>query len=217
MQKLIHAMMLAALLSACGTSGQGLHVKELPAETLHEQRIDTGLGGKGSVRLGFRYAPAGFKTQLLGCKINTHLQSFRVFLIDGSSSFGILAPLGILGNLSAKALPSSSSWFAINKSGLSSPSDTQTVTLSNVGSGKYYIAVAAYDGPDGTGNNITAAVSALLSGGSITGTGSVLVSDGGGEPGNPGRVHVGAAPDYQILSGSAAPLQVKLQLGALCL
>lgn len=220
--KQVYAFLSLGLLSSCLGSPEGqaerrlipLQAEVLPAQ---QQVFDLGHGGgQVSLKLNFQRGE-GFKTKLR-CTIDDDLVSLRVFLINGNPSFGGLYPLGNVGNITSQVLPSTSSWYPVNLT-LSSPSASQIVTFKNIGTGQYYIGVAAYDAPNGTGTNITSAVSGLLSGGTISGTGQVAISDSGGESGGspslPGRVNIGSAPGYSLLNGSSATLGITLTLAGL--
>lgn len=206
------ALGVLALLSACTGSPRliPLQAETLPA--MPETVIDAGNGAQagGRLSLQIRYE-SGFKTQLFPCTINTHLKSYRVFLINGSTSFGTTPPFGLLNDITSRVI---GTWHGINKAGISSTSGTQTITFKNVPAGQYYVAIAAYDNLLGAGINITS-LGALLSSGSILSTGQVAVTDSGGEATSPGRVVIGGPPNYPILNSSSAPLGVTLRLGFL--
>lgn len=212
------------LLAGCGTSPdltprREIQIKPLAAETLApETVIDTGRAAGGSLRLQFKFEPAkleGFKTMLGPCTINANLQSFRIFLLDGTTSLGnpisLLTPILTLPSI---ALPNSSTWYTVEKGSLTSPSGTQSVTLKNVGTGRFYVGVAAFSGAGGTGSNLASFISGLLAGGTLGPSGFVSVTNGGGDPSQPGSVRIGPGPTYPILAGSAT-LTVLIKLSSL--
>ena len=167
----------------------------------------------GKISLKFNYKPTksmSFKTQA-ACTVSTDVLYFRVYLIDGST--GGLGPLGnttpfiSLGPLDGKIKAGP---FDVNNT-ISSSGGSQTITLSNVDTGEYYLAVAAYDG---TGN-ITTSLSIVSSLGGI-GAEPVVLSDGGGNTTNPGRVEIGSAgADFPIINSTEATLTMTLELDSL--
>lgn len=213
-----------SLLAGCGTASglaprREIQIQPLAAETIApETVIDTGRAAGGSLRLQFKFEPAkldGFKTMLGPCTINANLQSFRIFLLDGTTSLGnpisLLTPILTLPGI---ALPNSSTWYTVEKGALTSPSGSQSVTLKNVGAGRFYVGVAAFSGPGGTGSNLASFLAGLLAGGTLGPSGFVSVSNGGGDPSQQGSVHIGPGPTYPILAGSAT-LTVLIKLSSL--
>lgn len=231
MKQILKNLTLACLLGACHQSelSDVNRYVNLPSETLSESARDTlnetripvsqKPGGQIHLRLSAPQAPPpearDFSTQLL-CTVSGDLQSIRIYLIDGSTSFGSGIPLGLLpADITALALPNSATYYPVNTTVLAS-GQTQAVTLSNVDQGEYYLAVSAHDGPNGTGSNITSLLTGLFSISFINGE-PVVVSDGGGNPASPGRVDIGSsASSFPILNGSQATLTVNLKLGLLC-
>lgn len=206
-----------SLLAGCSESVlRNVKLMPLKAEALqapdNETVLNAGRGG-GSLSLRLQYKPRvpDFKTMLGPCTINNDLKSFRVFLINGTPSLGSVSPLGLLNNITGRLV---GSVMTVNKNGISSPSGAQTITIKNVGTGTYYVAMAAFNDFAGAGSNITSLI-ALLTSANINLTGQVSVTDSGGEPGAPGRVSIGPAPDYAIQNGSGTPLTLTLNLETL--
>ncbi len=222
MKKWITLAVISCSLLACQipiSQPANIQVVELSAQKIKpapEIPVSQTPGAK--IHLNFQYGSpeADFETKL-SCTVASHLQSFRIYLIDGSTSFGSGIPLGLLpADLSTKALPNASTFYPVNKT-ITGTGQTQSVTLSNVNTGSYYLAVAAFDGPNGTGANITSLLSALFNLSLISGQ-KVIVSGGGGNASNPGRVEIGpAASGFPILNSSEPSLTVNLKLGLLCL
>ncbi len=212
--RFVKLSLFALALTACQPAVQLIPLQTETLKPAVENLIDVSQGQAlnqgGRLSVHIRY-DSSFKTQILPCTINTHLQSYRVFLLNGNPSFGVSAPFGLLNDISSRVV---GSWYGINKNGLNSPAGTQTITFQNVPSGQYYVAFAAFSGTAGSGSNITS-LTALLSNGSIVGTGAVTVTDSGGEAGAPGRVNIGPAPDFPIQNGSSAPLGATLRLAAI--
>jgi len=174
------------------------------------QRIETGLGGSGSIALQLRLPDTGFRTQSQ-CTLDEHLKSLQLFLISGATPFGS-PPAGDLGDLTALALPDADTFYVYEVNALSSPAETLNLVFENVPPGTYYIAAAAHNTDDASGLNISLASPPYLPAyGRINGH-VVAVSRTGGESANPGRVIVDN--DYQV--ADTAPLGLTLQLANTC-
>mgnify|MGYP001125090815 CR=1 FL=1 len=186
----------------------------LPAETLSAPTstpVRNQPGGQISIKLEYNPSPDKFKTQA-ACTVSTHLQSFKVYLIDGSTSglgaLGNTVPFISLGILDGQIAAGP---FNVNNT-IPSSGGSQTITLNNVDTGEYYLAVAAYDGPNGTGTNITSSTSLVSSLGSISSL-PIALTDAGGNTTNPGRVEIGvAASNFPIINSTEPTLSMTLEL-----
>ena len=199
------------LLSAC-QQVQPVFLSARPAaERVYAMTSQPG----GKVRLALGKAPrtaAPFRTQQ-ACTISEHLDHIRVYLIQGATSLGSSLPLEIITPLNLVNLGGPNPFVDIPASVVSS-GDTQLITLGNIPAGSYYLAAAARNASNENITNTLLSAPGGSRGNIISVTGTVAVSNGGGDPANLGRVTVGGAPDYLIQAGSDR-LTINLRLSGL--
>lgn len=148
-------------------------------------------GASVEIRLRLPVENKGFQTQVAKT-VAGDLQSFNVYLLSDNSSTPtpVAGPIAV--NKDPGALPGNGS--------------TQTIRFTDVVAGTYYAGVMAYDGLNGTGNNIT------HTGGSCTiSAENCYITNGGGNAGT-GSVTVGGPPNYPITPTHETPLTVFMQL-----